>query len=171
MKLLYVLSIARAHEAVRERLEAMDRPMEPYNFTDNHEINVVRTTIDKAKLFCFACGKAGHFQRDPQCPTKGEKCIRCGKIGHYKAQCRSNYSRSRSYDDAHRSNLNYLVEGEEKEVATRHTVRQNGNVLTVNSPVSSVYRISVDIGDVHVHNVVVDSGLLQMLLLKMRGTS
>ena len=72
LKLLDVLSIARVHEAVRERLEAMDCPMEP-NLADNYEINVVHTRIAKSKLFCFACGKAGHFQRDPQCPAKRKK--------------------------------------------------------------------------------------------------
>ena len=72
---MFFLSIVRAHEAVRERLEAMDRPMEP-NLADNHEINVVRTRIDKTKLFCFACEKAGHFQGDPQCPEKKRYLMR-----------------------------------------------------------------------------------------------
>ena len=43
-------------------------------------------------------------------------------------------------------------------MAKRYTVRQNGDIFAVNSPVSSAYRISVDMGDVHVPNVVFDSG-------------
>ena len=137
LKLLDALSIARAYEAVRKRQEAMNCSMEPY-LADNRKINIVRTRIDKTKLFCYACGKADHFQRDPQCTAKGKICVRCGKIEHYKAQRRSNYSRSRIHDDAHRQNLNYLEEGEEKEVAKKHTVRQKGDIFTVNSPERSV---------------------------------
>ena len=70
-KLLDFFAVARAYEAIRERLETMDRPMEP-NFADNHEINVVHTRIDKTKLFCYACGKAGHFHNALQ---KEKKCI------------------------------------------------------------------------------------------------
>ena len=116
LKLLGVLSIARAHEAVRERLEAMDCPVEP-KLADNHKINGVHTRIDKTKLFCFACAKAGHFNRGPQCPANGKECVRCGKIGHYKAQFQSNYSRPRSHDDAHHQNLNYIEETKENEEA------------------------------------------------------
>ena len=54
--------------------------------------------------------------------------------------------------------MNYLEEGDEEEVAKRYTARRNGDIFTVNSPVSSAYRISVDMGDVHVPNVVFDSG-------------
>ena len=68
LKPLDVLSIARAHEAVRERLEAM----EP-NFADNHEINVLRTRIDKTKLFCFACGKPRPFPTRSIMPCKRKK--------------------------------------------------------------------------------------------------
>ena len=164
LKLLDVLSFARVHEAVRERLEAMDRPMEP-NLADNHEINVVRTTIDKSKLFVMPAEKPAITNEIHNALQKEKKCIQRGKIGHYKAQCPSNYSRPRSYDDAHRPNLNYLEE-EEKEVAKRHTVKQNGDIFTVNSPLSSVYRISVDIGDVHVPNVVIDSGAVTNIITK-----
>ena len=51
-------------------------------------------------------------------------------------------------------------------MAKRHTVRRNGDIFTVNSPVSSVYRISVDIGDVHVPNVVIDSGAVANVITK-----
>ena len=51
-------------------------------------------------------------------------------------------------------------------MAKRHTVRQNGDIFTVNSPVSSFYRISVDIGDVHVPNVVIDSGAVTNVVTK-----
>ena len=61
--------------------------------------------------------------------------------------------------------MNYL-EGREEKKRQRDTVGQNGNIETINSPVSSVYRISVDIGDVHVPNVVIDSGAVTNVIAK-----
>ena len=51
-------------------------------------------------------------------------------------------------------------------MAKRHTVRQNWDIFTVNLPASSVYHISIDIGDVHVPKVVIDSRTVTNVITK-----
>jgi len=165
LKLTDVVSMARAFEAVGEQLKLMDRPAEP-GLPSDYGVNAVQNKIDKNKLTCYACGRSGHFQRDEQCPARGKRCMLCGKMGHFRSQCRSQSIKptQRNYGPAS-SAVNYLQE-DKRSLASVQANECNFDIFTVKSPVAGVCCISIDVGNVRVPNVVIDSGAVTNVITK-----
>ena len=146
------------------------------NEEGSEDINTVWAKLERKveksdRPLCYACGRPGHFRRDRRCPARGEKCLRCGRYGHFQAQCRSSIGTSSNTmtESNKRSNLNCL---EEKCVSRRAMKQPDANfvpgydIFTVNSPVKSVCSVEVDIGNVTVPNVIIDSGAVTNVISK-----
>ena len=168
LKLSDLISTAKAFEAVGEQLRVMDQPSQSITSVPV-AVNALRNKPDRSKLLCYACGKPGHFQKDPLCPARGKRCAQCGKIGHFKAQCRATSTQNGNRGTF--SGVNSLEQREEyryngmnQQPLTNY--EQNWDIFSVDSPVRGVCSISVDIGNVSVSNVVIDSGAVTNVISK-----
>lgn len=47
-----------------------------------------RKYVPKGDQKCFACGRTGHFARDPKCPAVGKRCSNCDRLNHFAVVCR-----------------------------------------------------------------------------------
>lgn len=114
-------------------------------------------TREKKKGACYACGREGHYRKDPNCPAKGKICNKCHKEGHFAQCCQTKNAKEKTADRKSGKKKLYvrLVDSDDEKI---NTTESKAYLFAIgeNEVDTRDNEIIVNIGGIDTH-VLVDS--------------